>query len=229
LAGMRLTSNNSVSGRHRSYNRGVRIAAPSKPVDGADMAVVDVASRGSQFLGRPAGARLRQWLERQFEAVDGGVVGLDLQSLELFDHGAADEAVAKLLITIRTGLVAHRCVLFLNGSDALIEHLAYVLERRHLCAVSSNRRGVRLIGKVPPGVTEVFDYVRRVRRARAAGLGEALGISTNAASNRLRLLWRSGAMTRVAVTDPLGGRAFCYQVPAGASSASRRACPSSSV
>lgn len=185
------------------------------------MVTVRIAAKGSLFIARAAGERLRRWLEAQIAGSDDDVVVLDLQSVKAFDHPAADEAFAKLLITLRSGLDEPRCVAFAGATEAQVEHLDAVLDRRDICAPVIERGRLRLIGHVPAGVAAVFDLALAHGEVRAAHLGELLGVTTNAASNRLRLLWAAGILRRREVFDKLGGRAYVYELPAIA--ASRRA------
>jgi len=176
------------------------------------MLMIRLAAEGDLFVGRPAGQRLRRRLERQVSESESDVVGLDFRGVKAFDHSAADEAIAKLLISLRSGLIPPRRVVFVNATEAQAEHVGWVLERRNLVGITGGRGGTRLIGKVPHGVAAVFAYAAAHHAVRAVDLGRALRISTNAASNRLRLLWAAGVFTRSEVSSSLGGRAFSYRL-----------------
>ena len=184
-----------------------------RQVVGRDAVTLRVAAKGTLFIGRQAGARLRRWLEAETLGQPDDVVWLNLGSVTAFDHPAADEAFAKFLLALRSGVAEPRCVVFTNVGEAQIEHLHAVLDRRSICALASDRRGLRLIGHVPPGIADVFDHTLKLGAVSAARLGELLGITTNAASNRLRLLWIAGILRRREVFEKLGGRKYEYTLP----------------
>lgn len=64
-----------------------------------------------------------------------------------------------------------------------------------------------------PALREVIAVATKLGKFSAAQLGAAMGLSPQAANNRLKALLRMGALARVPVAVPGGGREFAYCLP----------------
>lgn len=98
-----------------------------------------------------------------------------------------------------------------NASYDVSETLDLILRRTGLM-IASLPNGSLYGGEI--GASSVYSYaVREGRAFKAAELAEALGISIQAANNRLKALLGAGALRRVRTAPAHGGREFAYMAP----------------
>jgi hypothetical protein len=106
----------------------------------------------------------------------------------------------------------HPIVVF-GANEDVAETVDVVMRMHNMGVISQGReRDTELLGGEPSLKTAIA-VATKLGRFSAAELGVELGISPQAANNRLKALVQMGALVRVAVVVPGGGREFAYQVP----------------
>jgi hypothetical protein len=109
-----------------------------------------------------------------------------------------------------SGYYEEHPILVIRASDDVAETLAATLERR----------GLFVLGTPPPrllgaqGILEdTLQLAQELSPFSVLDLADNLGISQQAANNRVKLLLNSGALVRRRVVPERGGKEFVYEVP----------------
>lgn len=105
----------------------------------------------------------------------------------------------------------HPLVVF-GANDEILETLEVVLRQRRLAVLTMGQDEAALVGG-ESGLRETARAANSLREFGAADMADALGISIQAANNRLKELVRHGAISRVAEFAPSGGRQYRYRMP----------------
>jgi predicted transcriptional regulator len=167
---------------------------------------------GRVLVTREKGARARFDIERQLAAIGSGdVVALDFRGVAVVSVPFADECVAGLLSGRLTGYYEEHPVVAINANEDVRETVALTLRARRLALLCIGPERPELLGG-DRILNETLQAAWELKRFSAAELGERLGLSPQAANNRLSALVNTGAVHRVRVVPTGGGKEFAYEV-----------------
>jgi uncharacterized protein DUF4325 len=171
-----------------------------------------INSWGPFLATRERGRRVREEIESELAQVASGeVLEIDFADVEGITVSFGDECIAKLILARESGDFVDRGLVIEGANEDVRETLETVLERRKLAAVSLTSAGEPEILGGPAWLPETFAKAMKLGAFSAAELAEALGISAQAANNRLRLLVASGAAARERAVPEGGGKEFSYK------------------
>ncbi|MGH8987957.1 MAG: hypothetical protein ACRDXC_05070 [Acidimicrobiales bacterium] len=123
-----------------------------------------------------------------------------------------DECIAKLIVARSSGDFDDRGLVIEEMNVDIRETLEAVLARRKTAAVVLNEAGHPEILGEPTWMNETLSAALELRSFRASDLAARLGITPQAANNRLRNLVSSGAVARERTVPEGGGKEFSYQI-----------------
>jgi len=171
-------------------------------------------ARWSVFLAtRERGRRVREEIEQRLAGLPvGDTLILDFKGVEGITVSFGDECVAKLVLARTSGDFADRGLLVEGANEDVQETLDAVLSRRKLSAVSLSDRGEPQVLGVREWLPQTIEAAMELRSFSASDLAHRLGITPQAANNRLKLLVGSGAVARERVVPEGGGKEFSYTV-----------------
>lgn len=168
----------------------------------------------SSFLAtRERGRRVREDVEKELSALLAGqILALDFAGVEGVTVSFGDELVAKLVIDRGSGQFVD-CGLVVEGANEDVrETLETVLIRRKVAAVNIDKDGQPEVLGGPGWLPETLRAALELRSFSAAELAEQLGLSPQAANNRLGHLVATGGVVREQVVPEGGGKEFGYRV-----------------
>jgi DNA-binding transcriptional ArsR family regulator len=170
--------------------------------------------RSGVLIGRAEGDRARHSIEAAVakHCDDGQAVALDFAGIRALTVSFADACVGQLLSGRMHGYYETHPFLVLNGNEEVRDTLAVALERRRLVVLSLSDAGAELLG-AQPEMNATIQAAQRLGRFRVGQLAAKLGVSPQAANNRLKALVRSGALERERVVPAGGGKEFEYFLP----------------
>lgn len=170
---------------------------------------------GRVLSTRLAGEEARHSIERAIASLSSGqAVCLDFRDVTAITVPFADECVGQLLSSHLSGYYEDHPLFVANMNDDVRETLAAALRQRRLAVLSvADGSGAELLGG--------DDLLRRTVEAAyeigepfgAAEIADKLGVTAQAANNRLKALLRSGALSRVRIVPERGGKEFLYTLP----------------
>lgn len=162
---------------------------------------------------RERGRRVREDIENNIARMPAGeTFSMDFSGVEGITVSFGDECVAKLILDRDTSDHVD-CGLVIEGANEDVhETLETVLRRRKLAAASLTGSGELEVLGGPSWLPETLNTALALRSFRAADLAERLGITPQAANNRLRLLVASGAVARERAVPDGGGKEFTYRI-----------------
>lgn len=175
-------------------------------------------SEGSGFLiGRPTAEEARAALERALrEIAEAEAVAIDFRDVAAMTVSFAEGFFVPLLGQWSTGYHEEHPLVVFGANEEVLETLDAVLRLRHLAVLSvgdDGGGGAVLVGG-EQGLGETAEAAYALDDGfGAADIADALGISLQAANNRLKELVRRGALRRAAGFAPSGGRQYVYHVP----------------
>jgi hypothetical protein len=171
-------------------------------------------AKWNTFLAtRERGRRVREEIEAQLALIKAGdCLALDFAGVEGITVSFGDECVAKLLLARASGDFIDRGLVLEGANDDVHETLETVLERRKLAAVISVRSGEPQILGQQGWLPDTLAAALALRAFSAADLAQDLGITPQAANNRLKVLVASGAVARARVIPEGGGKEFSYEI-----------------
>ena len=163
---------------------------------------------------RERGRVLREEVEALLRSAEpGDIVEIDLTAPEAVSVSFSDELVGRLLVSRAAGDFQDRAVVIVGSSDDTRETIEAVLQRRGVAGIYRDTRKGQLEALAGPAwFKETLKQAAGLRSFRATQLGERLGLTAQAANNRLRALTASGAIVRELVTPDRGGKEFEYRV-----------------
>lgn len=162
---------------------------------------------------REAGARARHEIERHIGTLmPGQPVALDFADVRAVSVPFADEAVGQLLSGWLSGYYEEHPILAFNASEDVRETIAAALRQRRLLLLGLHHGDAELLG-ADAVLDETMRVAQRLGSFSAADLAQELGLTPQAANNRLKTLMRSGALRRTRVAPSRGGKEFAYEVP----------------
>lgn len=163
---------------------------------------------------RERGRELREQLEAMLrQAQPGDVVEIDLSEPEALSVSFTDELVGRLLAARASGDFDDRALVIVGTSDDTRETVEAVLARRNVPGIYRDEHTGKLVALGgAPWFAETLHEAQGLRTFRAAELGNRLGLTAQAANNRLRALTTSGAVVRERITPDRGGKEFEYRI-----------------
>lgn len=178
-----------------------------------DTVTYDIANWGAFLATRERGRRVREDVEGQLAALPAGeTLVLNFVGVDGMTVSFGDETVAKLVIARASGDFVDRGLVLAGANDDVRETLEAVLSRRKVAAVALSAAGEAEIlgegGLMPATLAAAID----MRSFSALDLAARLGITAQAANNRLKMLVASGGVARERVVPEGGGKEFSYKV-----------------
>jgi STAS-like domain of unknown function (DUF4325) len=173
-----------------------------------------IAERWNSFLAtRERGRRVREDVEDQLARLEPGqTLALDFTDVEGITVSFGDELVAKLIIDRAAGSFVDRGLVLEGANEDVHETLETVLARRKVSGVNLGADGEPEVLGEKRWLPETLKVALDLRSFSAVELGERLGITPQAANNRLRGLVATGAVVREQMTPEGGGKEFGYRV-----------------
>lgn len=174
----------------------------------------DVAAKWNAFLAtRERGRRVREDIETALaKLAPGDNLVLNFSGVEGITVSFGDECVAKLILARSSGDFEDRGLVVTGANEDVRETLEAVLSRRKYSAIALSDSGEPIVlgerGWLPSTLTEAI----QLRSFSASDLADALGITAQAANNRLKVLVTSGAVARERIVPEGGGKEFSYKV-----------------
>jgi predicted ArsR family transcriptional regulator len=167
-------------------------------------------ARWNNFLAtRERGRQVREDIESRLAEL--GAVVLDFADVDGITVSFGDECVARLVIARAAGDFADRGLVMEGANEDVRETLETVLARRKVAGVMLSTSGdPEVLGEVG-WLPETLKAALDLRGFRASELAERLGITPQAANNRLKMLVASGAVARERVVPEGGGKEFEYR------------------
>jgi hypothetical protein len=188
-----------------------------------DLAAWSNGNGDGVLAGRVEGERARAALEEEIGAQRSldAPIAIDVRSVKVISVPFADGFFVPLLGGWLSGYYDEHPVVLLGAREDVAETVDAVLRLRSMAILSMERTPsatgsgleFELLGG-EPALQEVVRVAARVGKLTATDLADELGITAQAANNRLRALVRLGALARVAVHRVAGGREFEYRLPA---------------
>lgn len=139
-------------------------------------------------------------------------VGIDLGDIEAMSFPFADSFFGPLLSGWLTGYYDEHPIVLFGASPPVAETINAALTLRNMAIVVRRDGDAALLGG-EPALRETIEAASKLGPTFSAKqLGLQLGVTPQAINNRLKTLVKMGALVRVPVTVPGGGREFAYQL-----------------
>lgn len=172
-----------------------------------------IANWGPFLATRPRGERVRGEITEKLASLGAGeTLAVDFAGVEGITSSFADECVAKLLLDRASGDLTDRGLVIEGANEDVRDELETVLGRRKLAAVNVTKAGEPEILGEPGWLAETLKAALELRSFRAAELADAVGLTPQAANNRLKVLVATGAVARSRAVPEGGGKEFTYNV-----------------
>lgn len=177
---------------------------------------VNMAGDFGQVLAtRDAGKKARYSIERAITSLTpGDAVCLDFRDVEAITVPFADECIGQLLSSHLSGYYEDHPLVAASMNDDVRETVAAALRPRRLAVLSiPHGSGAELLGgdELLRRTVEVAYEIGQP--FGAAEIADKLGVTAQAANNRLKALLRNGALSRVRIVRERGGKEFRYALP----------------
>lgn len=161
---------------------------------------------------RSRGAKARWSIERQLAASgQSEALVLDFAKVRAVTVPFVDECIGKLLAGRSTSYYDDHPVMAVHANDDVRETIAMTLSRGRLALLHASNPP-QLLG-ADNILNDTLREARALQRFSAFEMSRRLGISTQAANNRLKALVAMGALRRVLIVPAGGGKEFAYSVP----------------
>jgi hypothetical protein len=162
---------------------------------------------------REQGEDARSALQRELLAnPPDAPVGIDASGVSAISYPFADSFFAPLLSGWASGYYDEHPIVVFGANRSVFETIDAALQIRKMGVVIRDNGNADLLGGEPA----LRDTIRVASKLdspfSAKQLGLQLGVTPQAINNRLKALVKMGALVRVPVTVPGGGREFAYQV-----------------
>jgi hypothetical protein len=189
------------------------------PAEAATLGVMNFrlstwAGKDGVLMGRAQGDKARSVLQAELLAHRSGSepVGIDLRDIKAMSFPFADSFFTPLLSGWLTGYYAEHPIVVFGANEEVVETIEATLTLRNMGVISvSDETDVQLLGG-EPALRSTIEVAARLGKFSATQLGLELGLTPQAANNRLKALVRMGALVREPVAVPGGGREFAYRV-----------------
>jgi hypothetical protein len=173
----------------------------------------EVAKWNAFLATRERGRRVREDIENQLSAAGvGETLVLDFAGVDGITVSFGDECVAKLVLARMAGDFTDRGLVVDGANEDIRETLDTVLARRKVAAVSLSPAGEPEVLGEHGWLPETLKAALKLQSFRASDLAGRLGLTPQAANNRLKLLVASGAVARERVVPEGGGKEFSYKM-----------------
>lgn len=167
------------------------------------------------LVGRELGQRARSLLEREMQThrFTEEPVAIDFGGIRGMTVPFAREFFVPLLGGRLRGYYDEHPVVVMNAVEDVAETLEVVLFASDLAVLSLQAgRASSLLGG-EPALQEAMTAAEELHEFTANDIAGKLGLSAQAANNRLKQLVRIGALIRVPVVLAAGGREYSYRLP----------------
>lgn len=189
--------------------------------EGATLDVVhfrlsDWTGKDGLLATREQGEEARSALQRTLLAqVPDAPIGIEVGDIEAMSFPFADSFFGPLLSGWVAGYYDEHPIVVLGASRAIAETIDAALTLRNMGVMSrEGERDTELLGGEPALRETITAAAKLGERFSATQLGLELGVSPQAMNNRLKALVRMGALRRVPVVVPGGGREYMYRLSA---------------
>ena len=163
------------------------------------------------LIGRAKGESARRDVERAIRPLASGApIALDFKGVRSVSVPFADALLVPLLSNRMSGYYEDHPILVVNATEDVGDTLAATLERRNLFILGTPPP--RLLGGQQT-LEETLQLANELSPFSVLGLARELGITQQAANNRVKLLLNSGALVRTRSVPARGGMEFLYAVP----------------
>jgi STAS-like domain of unknown function (DUF4325) len=184
------------------------------------VSVADAAGgRADILVSREQAVKARARIEKEIaRQAPGTPIELDFRGVRAISIGFADECVGRIVSSRLAGYDEDHPILVSNGTEEVRETLAAALRQRRLSLLALGPEGPELLG----GDEIMSSTLREALELESFTVNELkdrLGLTVQAANNRLTQLVRVGALTRSRIVPSRGGREFRYEVPGPARAA----------
>ncbi|HEV3321403.1 MAG TPA: hypothetical protein VG147_04330 [Solirubrobacteraceae bacterium] len=189
--------------------------------EGATLDVVhfplsDWTGKDGLLATREQGEEARSALQRTLLAqVPDAPIGVEVGDIEAMSFPFADSFFGPLLSGWVAGYYDEHPIVVLGANRAIAETIDAALTLRNMGVMSRDgERDTELLGGEPALRETITAAAKLGERFSATQLGLELGVSPQAMNNRLKTLVRMGALRRVPVVVPGGGREYMYRLSA---------------
>lgn len=170
-------------------------------------------SKANVLVGRDQGEIVRAVLEGELRKLSpADPVVLDFDGVEVVTVSFADGFFVPLLSGWSAGYYGEHPLLALGADDEVAETIDAVLRLRNMAVLAIGERGPQLLGG-ELAMDETVAAAYQLEHFSAADLAQRLGITPQAANNRLKVLVQRGALVRRVATASSGGKVFGYRFP----------------
>jgi len=166
------------------------------------------------LVGRTEADRARSAVQAQLLAHRSGSdpVGIDARDIKTMSFPFADSFFTPLLSGWLAGYYDEHPIVVFGANEDVAETIDAALRLRSMGVISvSPETEATLLGG-EPALRDTIAVAAKLGKFSATRLGVELGVTPQAANNRLKALVRMGALVRVPVVVPGGGREFEYHV-----------------
>ncbi len=171
-----------------------------------------LAKHGDVLETRSRGEEVRWQIERKIAACgDSEVLVLDFADVRAATVPFIEAAIGQLLAGRMTGYYENHPVLAVNASEDVRATLALTLSHHRLALLYLGNPPELLGGD--PILNETLQQAWELGKFSAADMAERLRVTPQAANNRLKALVGRGALRRMLIVPPGGGKEFVYAVP----------------
>jgi hypothetical protein len=194
------------------------MTAPERAnLDGVHFPLSDWTGDTGLLATREQGDAARSALQRELTgSPPEAPIGIDARGIDAISFPFADSFFGPLLSGWIAGYYDEHPIVVFGANRAVAETIDAALKLRNMGLISV--RGERETGdaELLGGESALRATVAAASRLggqfSASQLGLELGVSPQAMNNRLKALLRMGALVRVAVSVPGGGREFAYRL-----------------
>jgi hypothetical protein len=184
----------------------------SRSRDSLDVMREPLAEHGDVLDTRSRGEDVRWQIERKIAACsDSEALVLDFAGVRAVTVPFIEASVGQLLAGRMTGYYENHPVLAVNANDDVRGTLSLTLSHHRLALLYLGDPPVLLGGD--PILNETLQQAWELRQFSALDIAQRLHVSPQAANNRLKALVGRGALRRVLIVPPGGGKEFVYAVP----------------
>lgn len=164
------------------------------------------------LVGRDRGEDARAALERAVRAIGADeAIGVDFRGVDAITVSFVEGFFVPLLGHWLTGYYDEHPVVVFGGNNEVTETLEAVLRLRNMAVLAVQGEEAALLGG-EAGLGETARLAYALGEFSATDVASELGISLQAANNRLKDLVRRGVLARTASTAESGGRQYVYRV-----------------
>jgi hypothetical protein len=138
-------------------------------------------------------------------------VGIDLEGIEVMSFPFADSFFGPLLLARRAGYYIEHPIVVFEANQDVAETIDAVMHKQSTAIVAVDGQTKLLGGE--PALKHALTVAAMLGSFSATRLGAELHVTPQGANNRLKALIDLGALVRVPILLPGGGREFEYRIP----------------